>query len=89
VLGALWVGSGRAAATGGICRVLTCRSTTNDILFNVVHVKHFFQQFCQINKNYQINLKNLENQHKLSYGILLLIETSFDVKTQFEGHVQI
>jgi hypothetical protein len=41
VLGALWV---------VLCRVLTCRRTTNDILFNVARVKHFFQQFYKSNK---------------------------------------
>jgi hypothetical protein len=30
-------------------------------LFNIGHDKQFFQQFYKIQKNYQINLKTLEN----------------------------
>jgi hypothetical protein len=45
------------------------------------------RQYYKIHKNYQINLKNFRKLTQIKLCCLLLIETSFEVKTQFEWHV--
>jgi hypothetical protein len=46
----------------------------------------FFYNFYILHTNYQINLKKFRKLTQVKLCCLFLIETSFEVKTQFECH---
>jgi hypothetical protein len=79
--GAGWAGVGRlpcvalSLATKFFC--LLC-------VFKNAHDKYFFKTLCLIHKNYQTKFKIFRELIQIRLSCLLLIETSFEVKTQFE-----
>jgi hypothetical protein len=70
-----------------VCRAFYKKRTVIFLCPALAHDKSIFLQFYKIHKNYQINLKKFIKLIQTQLCCLLVIETRFDVKTQFECRV--